>query len=123
MEVPTVASKPVEPMAAPGLGSRRAAELLERFGPNSLPKAKKASLWGRFANQFRNPLIYILIFALAFDLGAWAFEGRDVLPLEAIAIAIILLLNAVLGVAQEYRAEAALDKLQDLAAPHVWTRC
>ncbi|UCH27629.1 MAG: cation-transporting P-type ATPase [Trueperaceae bacterium] len=115
-----VASEPVEPVAATGLGSRKAAELLERFGPNSLPEAGKTSLWQRFASQFRNPLIYILIFALAFDLGAWTLEGREGLPLEAIAIAIILLLNAALGMAQEYRAEAALEKLKDLAAPHVW---
>jgi Ca2+-transporting ATPase len=65
-------------------------------------------------------LIYVLILALVVDVGAWLLEGSEGVPFEAIAIAAILLLNAVLGVWQEYRAENTLASLRELEAPQAW---
>jgi Ca2+-transporting ATPase len=104
-----------------GLSSEEARQRLERFGPNALPETPPEPLWRRFVRQFQSPLIYILLFALLVDLAVWIGEGRHGLPLEAVAIGIILLLNAGLGVWQERKAEGALEKLKRLAAPQVWT--
>jgi Ca2+-transporting ATPase len=104
----------------PGLTSAEAAERLSRLGPNTLPQRPPEPLWRRFLRQFQNPLIYILIFALAFDLGLWLYEGARGWPIDAIAIALILGLNAVLGVYQERRSERALAHLKALAAAQAW---
>ena len=58
-----------------GLSSAVAAERLSRVGPNALPERPPDPLWRRFVRQFESPLIYILLFALAFDLGLWFYEG------------------------------------------------
>jgi Ca2+-transporting ATPase len=103
-----------------GLSSAEAAEGLRRYGPNALPEAPAEPLWRRFFRQFASPLIYVLLFALTVDIGLWVSEGATGLPLESIAIGTILLLNALLGVWQERKAEQALAKLKSLAAPQVW---
>jgi Ca2+-transporting ATPase len=103
-----------------GLTSEEAARLLGKVGPNALPEASPMPLWLRFARQFQSPLIYLLVFAFTFDLGLWVYEGASGWPIEAIAIAAILLLNAGLGAFQEYRSEQALAHLEALAAPLTW---
>ena len=103
-----------------GLTAVEAAERLRAAGPNALPERPPDPLWRRFLRQFQSPLIYILLFALAFDAGLWAFEGADGWPIEAIAIGVILLLNAVLGLSQERRSEAALAQLRALSAAQSW---
>lgn len=103
-----------------GLTSRDARRRLEEHGPNALPEAPPVPLWRRFFGQFRSALIYVLIFALVIDMGAWLLEGAAGVPFESIAIGLILLLNAVLGVWQEYRAENTLATLRDLEAPQAW---
>ena len=92
-----------------GLSAAEAAQRLARFGPNALPEQRPESLWRRFVRQFNSPLIYILLFALAFDVGLWFYEGAHGWPIEASAIALILLSNAALGLYQEQRSEAALS--------------
>ena len=104
----------------PGLSTAEAKELLQRHGPNVLPEKPPEPVWRRFADQFRSPLIYILLIALAIDLIIWFIEGRIGLPFEAFAIALILMLNAGLGVYQESKAEAALRHLRALAESFVW---
>jgi Ca2+-transporting ATPase len=104
----------------PGLTSTEAAERLNSIGPNALPERPPEPLWRRFLRQFQNPLIYILIFALVFDLGHWLYEGAAGWPIDATAIALILGLNALLGVYQERRSEAALAHLKALAAAQAW---
>ncbi len=94
---------------------------MARFGRNALPEKPPTPLWWRFLQQFRSPLIYILLFALVIDLGIWLAEGAQDVPVESIAIALILLLNAGLGVYQERKAEAALARLKALATALVWT--
>ena len=103
-----------------GLSTAEANDRLARVGPNALPEQPPQPLWRRFVRQFNSPLIFILLFALAFDLGLWAYEGTRSWPFEAMAIGLILVFNAVLGVYQEQRSEAALARLKALAAAHAW---
>ena len=58
-----------------GLSAAEAAERLARFGPNALPERRPDPFWRRFVRQFASPLIYILLFALAFDAAVWLYEG------------------------------------------------
>jgi len=106
--------------ALKGLSSTEARARLQQYGPNALPEKAPRTVWQRFLHQFQSPLIYILLFALLVDIAIWLFEGASTLPVESIAIALILLLNAGLGVYQENKAEAALAHLKELAAPLVW---
>ncbi len=103
-----------------GLTSAVAAARLRTTGPNALPERRPDPAWRRFIRQFQSPLIYILLFALVFDASLWVYEGAHGWPIEALAIAIILLLNAALGLYQEHRSEAALARLKALAAAQAW---
>ena len=103
-----------------GLSSAEAAERLGRVGANALPAPAHDPLSRRFVRQFESPLIYILLFALAFDFALWLYEGAHAWPIEATAIGLILLFNAALGLYQEYRSEAALARLKVLAGAHAW---
>jgi Ca2+-transporting ATPase len=109
-----------QPAPSQGLTTPEAAERLKRLGPNALPERPADSVWKRLWQQFQSPLIYVLLFALAVDLVVWVKEGAHGFPLESAVIALILILNAALGVWQESKAEAALSKLKVLAAPQVW---
>jgi P-type Ca2+ transporter type 2C len=104
----------------PGLSQREARRRLAEYGPNALPDAKAIGLWQRLLSQFKSALIYILLFALALDLAHWLYGGAKQVPYEAIAIGLILLLNAGLGAYQEAKAEEALARLKALATPTVW---
>jgi P-type Ca2+ transporter type 2C len=103
-----------------GLSNEVAQARLRQYGPNSLPESPSTPLWRRLARQFQSPLIYILLFALVADAAIWVSEGATGAPVESIAIAVILLLNAGLGVYQESKSEAALARLKEMAAPMVW---
>ncbi len=106
--------------STPGLTTEEAARLLAEHGPNALPEPATVALWRRFLGQFRSPLIYILLFAVVFDLGFWAYGRWQGWPLEGFVIAAVLLLNAGLGTFQEYRSEQALAQLRALISPVVW---
>ncbi len=103
-----------------GLTSSEARGRLAAVGPNALPEAARTSVLRRLLAQFQSPLIYILLFALALDLVLWAHEGAAGIPLEPIAIGLILALNAGLGAFQESKAEEALARLKDFAKPFAW---
>jgi Ca2+-transporting ATPase len=103
-----------------GLSRHEAEERLARLGPNALPESMRVRPWQRWLRQFQSPLIYILLFALMLDLAHWVWEGAERLPMESIAIGLILALNAGLGVYQEGKAEDALARLKALAMPFVW---
>src|SRR5215831_9806914 len=103
-----------------GLSSAEARSRLAEHGANLLPAAPTVAWWRRFVEQFRSPLIYLLLFALVIDLLIWSIEGHAAWPLESLAIATILLLNAGLGVYQESKAEAALSHLKSLTTSFVW---
>ncbi len=81
-----------------GLTAHEASVRLERFGPNTLPQARPPSVAVLFLRQFLSPFIYVLLFATALSIyiGHWA---------DAVFIAVVLLLNSVIGTVQEHRAE------------------
>ncbi|HEX2708180.1 MAG TPA: HAD-IC family P-type ATPase, partial [Solirubrobacterales bacterium] len=95
-----------------GLDAGEAAARLERHGPNRLESAEAVSAWRRFLAQFADPLIYLLLVAVAISIVAWAVEGAEGVPYDAVVIAAILILNAILGFVQEERAERAVAALQ-----------
>ncbi len=101
---------------ARGLSADEAAVRLRRHGPNALRSAERVPAWRRFAGQFADPLIHLLLGAVAVSLAAWAVEGADGVPVDAVVIAAIVALNGVLGYAQEARAEQAVAALQRMAA-------
>ena len=99
-----------------GLDAAEAATRLERFGSNVLDPAARVPAWRKLLAQFADPLIYLLLVAATVSIAAWAAEGADGIPYEAIVIAVIVLLNGVLGFVQEARAEQAVAALQRMAA-------
>ncbi len=101
-----------------GLAEGDASERLVRFGPNELEASEAEPAWRKVLAQFQDPLVLLLLVAIAISLLAWALEGADGTPFEAIVIAVIVVLNAGLGLWQESRAEAAVAALQRMAAPH-----
>jgi Ca2+-transporting ATPase len=103
-----------------GLSFSEARRRLSQHGPNALPEKPPEPGFRRFLRQFQSPLIYILLLALALEVGLWLHEGGKGVPLEALAILAILLLNATLGYLQEKRSEEALKRLKSLAQPMVW---
>lgn len=94
-----------------GLTEAEAKARLIEFGANELPETPGPSRVAMFFNQFNDFLVYILIAALAIS-SIFLHE-----ILDSVAILVILILNAVLGFAQEYRAEKAMSALKDLTAP------
>jgi P-type Ca2+ transporter type 2C len=103
-----------------GLSVEEAGRRLAEVGPNALPAQERPSLGRRLVRQFASALIYLLLLALAFDLAAWANDGAHGVPVEALVIFAVLVLNAGLGMLQEYRSERALDELEKLGSPRVW---
>ncbi|HEX5018817.1 MAG TPA: HAD-IC family P-type ATPase [Actinomycetes bacterium] len=93
--------------AAHGLASDEAHRRLEQYGPNRLPPASRAGWVIRWARQFHNPLIYVLLAAALVELAL-----RELV--ECVVILGVVLVNAVAGYIQESRAEAALDALRGM---------
>jgi len=101
---------------ARGLTDGQVAERLERVGPNQLEAAEPVPAWRRLAEQFQDPLVYLLLAAVAVSLVAWLLEGGEDVPFEVVVISLILVANALLGYVQEARAEQAVAALQRMAA-------
>jgi magnesium-transporting ATPase (P-type) len=99
-----------------GLTAGEAARRLRAHGPNEITGEKPLPAWRKFLDQFRDPLIYLLFAAIAISLLAWAAEGRRGWPFDALVIAVIVLVNAVLGYVQQARAEHAVEALQRMSA-------
>lgn len=95
---------------AQGLSAEEVSKRIELFGPNKLAEEKKTPLWHRILAQFKDVMVIILIVAAVISgfLGDWV---------EAIIILAIVVVNAVLGVVQEGRAEQAVGALQKMSSP------
>jgi magnesium-transporting ATPase (P-type) len=94
-----------------GLSSDEARARLDSFGPNEIAAEEGPGIWSLLLNQFRSPLIYILLIAALVTLLLREF-------IDAGVIAFILVLNAVVGFSQEYRAERSMAALRQLSRAH-----
>jgi len=99
-----------------GLTAQEASRRLARDGRNELHAPPPVPAWRKVLAQFQDPLIYLLLAAVAISLGAWWIEGRQGWPVDALVIALIVVLNAVLGYVQEARAENAVAALAQMTA-------
>ena len=99
---------------AAGLSSAEAAKRLEQYGYNKLQEGKKKSLLERFLGELADPMIIILIVAAVIS-GITAFYSGESFT-DVIIIMAVVIINAVLGVVQESKAEAAIEALQEIAA-------
>ena len=99
-----------------GLSAQEAARRLAQNGPNELRAAPPVPAWRRALAQFQDPLIYLLLAAVAVALLAWWVEGRVGWPVDAIVIAAVVLLNAVIGHVQEAKAQNAVAALAKMTA-------
>jgi len=101
-----------------GLSSTEAAERLNKYGPNQLAAGKKTSPIKILLGQFKSPLIIILLAAAIVSLATPLFAAtEETHQIDAFIILIIVIISAVLGFVQEYRAEKALDALTKMLTP------
>ena len=101
-----------------GLSQNEVTERLQKYGENRLRENKKKSNFSRFIDQFKDVMIIILLIAAAVSFGVVIFEKNWGELFEPILILVIVVLNAVMGVYQEGKAEKALDALKNMSAPH-----
>ena len=95
-----------------GLDDHEARARLARDGANELTAEPPVPAWKRLLAQFQNVLVVLLLVATAISAGLWLYEGDTTLPYEAIAIGVVVLLNAGIGFIQEARAESAVAALR-----------
>ncbi len=107
-----------------GLTTAQVEEKRAQFGENKLKEKKKKSIFARFFEQFKDVMIIILLIAAAISLGVAIYDGIthnkfDIVEMiEPFLILAIVLINAIMGVVQENKAEKALDALKNMSAPH-----
>ena len=118
-------SKPAEEVltelgtdAQGGLSSGQVAELTAKYGPNKLREKPKKTMFQRFLDQFKDAMIIILLVAAAVSFGIAVYEQDPMEFFEPVLILLIVVLNAIMGVLQESKAEKALDALKSMSAPH-----
>jgi len=93
-----------------GLSSKEVKTRLEKYGPNQLKESKGRTVWDMFFDQFKEVLVLILLISVIISI----FLGE---VSDAIVIAVILVLNAILGVVQEFKAEKSLAALKKMTVP------
>ncbi|NLF37699.1 MAG: cation-translocating P-type ATPase [Clostridiaceae bacterium] len=110
--------KQLETDSVNGLSSNQAAAKLEQYGKNKLREPKKKSIAQRFLDQFKDVMIIILIIAaiISFIVALYEKEAKEFL--EPVLIMLIVILNAIMGVLQESKAEKALEALKNMSSPN-----
>jgi len=98
-----------------GLPADVAATRLREQGPNQLTEGEKTSPLRLFLEQFKNPLLIILLVGAAISL----YAGHAV---DAIAIGVIVVINALISFIQEHNAQKSMDALKEMAAPDAFVR-
>ena len=101
-----------------GLSNEEVLLRKEKFGENKLKEKKKKSGVQRFFEQFKDAMIIILIAAAIISFVVACVEGATHEFFEPVLILLIVVINAVMGVVQESKAERALDALKNMSAPH-----
>lgn len=104
--------------AGRGLTAAEVNERRERYGENRLREKKKKTTLQRFADQFKDAMILILIAAAAISFAIACVQRDPAEFFEPVLILLIVILNAIMGVMQESKAEKAMDALKNLSAPH-----
>jgi Ca2+-transporting ATPase len=99
---------------AVGLTDAEAARRLAADGPNELWSKPPVPLWRKVLDQFRDPLVALLLVAVGISVAVWWVEGAEGVPVDAVVIAAIIVLNAVLGLVQESKAEGAVAALRSM---------
>ena len=106
--------------SAEGLTSAEAEKRLQENGKNKLAEAKKQSMFSRFIDQLKDPMIIILLVAAVISAVTEFIEHDPAtgayVPTDSIIILVVVLINAVLGVVQESKAEKAVEALQKMSA-------
>ena len=109
---------------AQGLTSERIGALQAQYGPNKLAEKKKKPLFIRFLEQFKDVMIIILLVAAVVSFVVICYqvfhtgEGEPLEFVEPALIVFIVILNAIMGLVQESKAEKALEALKNMSAPH-----
>ena len=101
-----------------GLTSGQVATLKEKYGLNKLKEKKKKTTFERFVEQFKDVMILILIGAAIISFVIACVERNPKEFFEPALILLIVIINAIMGVMQESKAEKALDALKNMSAPH-----
>lgn len=101
-----------------GLSEQDAKTRLSQYGENRLKEKKKRTLAERFAEQFKDAMILILIGAAIVSFAVAIVERHPAEFIEPVLILLIVIVNAVMGVVQEGKAEKALEALQSLSSQH-----
>ena len=101
-----------------GLTATQAAQRLSQYGLNKLAEKKPKTNLQRFLAQFKDVMIIILLIAAAISFVIACVEGEPMEFFEPVLILLIVVLNAIMGMVQESKAEKALDALKNMSAPH-----
>lgn len=101
-----------------GLTAKEIERRQQQYGPNKLREKKKKTTFQRFVDQFKDAMILILIAAAIVSFTIVVVEKNWGELFEPALIVLIVILNAIMGVYQEGKAEKALDALKNLSAPH-----
>ena len=101
-----------------GLSDSEVNERLQKYGENKLDEVKKKTLLQRFIYQLKDVMIYVLLIASIINVIAHGIDGLT----EAVIILMVVLINAVVGVVQESRAEKTLEALKELSTPRAIVR-
>ena len=99
-----------------GLSKEEAEERHNKHGPNKLDEQKKESILVRFIKQFQDFMIIILLIAAIISAGISFVQGENDY-IDSIIIVAIVVLNAIMGLVQEAKAEKSLEALKDMSAP------
>lgn len=113
--------KELETDAKTGISSQESAARLQKYGPNKTVEKAGKSLLAKFLEQFKDFMVIILLIAAVVSAVTTIISGEHDW-LEPIVIIAIVIINAALGVIQESKAEAALEALKTLSAPHAKVR-
>ena len=101
-----------------GLSDKEIQARQSEYGPNKLREKKKKTSFQRFVDQFKDAMILILIAAAIISFAVVCAEQNWGELFEPLLIILIVILNAVMGVYQEGKAEKALESLKNMSAPH-----
>ncbi len=110
--------------AQKGLSEQEAQARRARYGENKLAEQKKKSMFVRFLEQFKDVMIIILLIAACVSFGVICYqvfvtgEESPIEFVEPALIVFIVVLNAIMGLVQESKAEKALEALKNMSAPH-----